>query len=833
MAKRYIGDAVITITYHDTAEDPRAADYRGTIQAGGHTWKFDGLHAPASGFRFAYDSPQAYDEMAVSAVGFATYYSWNNRGDDTPSWAPSADVADAIAEATQWAQDDRGKYEVRRTPKGKAASVGESESESDNEDEDKRDESWVTLYDYEALKLMPGWTGGQDDPLYAISSSGGANYAWVFQDAIANLDADIARVKKIGRNEYQLGNGTFTKKEIDELHTIRDALVMTLDDPENYSSPESEEARRRPRTGLVMESKALAAARAKLAAHGMSIQKTGHGDYRVYPRGSRNPDEGYFTDDLDDAVATGISIAQKHTTDLPQLPQHTHIVMRDFSTLPEVIEHARQEGATHVLLADRHTALYFPVAGGRYEEARVWREAGYWHAEAKNKRVLVNQLPAGAEPIVNAQMAEEISHGFRVHKFYLIDLVTGAKLDGPFDSHRKAEAALSKSKFDVYIWHPEHTGDRPPEPQAPPHTTTEASLGGHIARDYIAVDPGGRVVAGPFKDYGKAKQHADRARGHVEFKMGEAVRHTVRDPSELRYEIEKTRHGWTVVAYSPSGVRMPLTTYPTHESAVTGLPADKAAMSNPYYKTMGEAGRKKKTLSDEEIGAQYAQDQVAGEYFMDWVRNQMIEAEEMGRREPGSVFPLGTKAAYKKLARNMLQQLEWDTKREMDPHEIHNLGATDPRAFFSGFVEELKSDSTVNWLADEIETIHKQSGGPEVDEARAGSGELPEELKSVIGTLAHNRQFTIQDLEQYTQFDRPHIASRAKSMIGKMVKMGYLERTSRGHYFPTKAGWAWIDGGMNEAHRPHAPAPHMLPPGPVRHRRRPARRPVSARRRAR
>jgi len=94
--------------------------------------------------------------------------------------------------------------------------------------DNERDERWIDFYDDEALKLMQGWTGGENDPLYAISSSGG-NYAWVFSDAIENLDADIESVKKIGRNKYQLGKGTFTKQEIDELRTIRDALAMALE----------------------------------------------------------------------------------------------------------------------------------------------------------------------------------------------------------------------------------------------------------------------------------------------------------------------------------------------------------------------------------------------------------------------------------------------------------------------------------------------------------------------------------------------------------------------------------------------------------------------------
>ena len=96
-----------------------------------------------------------------------------------------------------------------------------------NNDRDQRE---VTLYDDDVLEIMQGWTGGIDDPLYAISSTGGRNYAWVFQDAIANLDSDIRRVHKVGRNQYQLGKGIFTKKEIDELHQIRDALQYALED---------------------------------------------------------------------------------------------------------------------------------------------------------------------------------------------------------------------------------------------------------------------------------------------------------------------------------------------------------------------------------------------------------------------------------------------------------------------------------------------------------------------------------------------------------------------------------------------------------------------------
>lgn len=112
MAKRYIGDAVITISYRDQG------DYAGTITVGKLTWRFDGLHAPRSGFArgVAYDSSHAYDVMAASAASFGSYFTSRNRGRDTPDWAPPPDVADAIDEATSWAKNDRGDHDVRRRP---------------------------------------------------------------------------------------------------------------------------------------------------------------------------------------------------------------------------------------------------------------------------------------------------------------------------------------------------------------------------------------------------------------------------------------------------------------------------------------------------------------------------------------------------------------------------------------------------------------------------------------------------------------------------------------------------------------------------------------------
>jgi hypothetical protein len=116
------------------------------------------------------------------------------------------------------------------------------DDDNQEEEKDERDTRKIAIYNDEALEKMQGWAGGQSDPLYAISSTGGWNYAWVFEDAIVNIDRDLRSVKKIGRNRYQLGQGEFTKKEIDELEYIRDALQMALDDPESeLPSDETEE----------------------------------------------------------------------------------------------------------------------------------------------------------------------------------------------------------------------------------------------------------------------------------------------------------------------------------------------------------------------------------------------------------------------------------------------------------------------------------------------------------------------------------------------------------------------------------------------------------------
>jgi hypothetical protein len=615
---------------------------------------------------------------------------------------------------------------------------------------DDRDQRWIIIYDDEARELMSGWTGGQTDPLYAISSSGGANYAWVFEDAIANLEKDIASVKKLGKDKFQLGKGTFTKKEIEQLHIIRDALEVALaSGGEVGESRGVNEAKKTPgyarvvwsgtqvqvfcwsgegrkpfcevvgsdgttqavrdekhgiefaehvqahtnvgvrvsdaftaarkelgygkftsfvqrgrgrvaAAGMVNDSKALTAARAQLAAHGMLIKKTDN-EYRVYPKGNRDPDVGYFTDDLDDAVATGIRMAGGKVSEQ---------YVADFPSVVEALESAQQQGATYAAHSGGKCCVFFPLsAGAGYEKVEVFKRLGKWHVGARSPRPKGVQLPSFAKPIgdivfglrpsgvrearhvempwvppalaregITPVMLDVVLNGvgdgskIRPGQSVVIDRDGYAPLrEGGYITLRRATPGLS-SFGDYYV-----LTDKGADLLRRWRLESRKIAGRrNEVRDYIAVDPKGRRVGGPFKHYDSAKRSADEAGGHVEFTMGEA--------------------------------------------------------------------RKGRAPSEAERGKIYAQDQVAGDHFMGWVRDQIAEAEEMRRRDPSSVFPLRTKADFRKLARNMLQQLEWDTKREL----------FESQEFYEGFSRELKSDSTINWLADEIELISR----PEANEAR-------------------------------------------------------------------------------------------------------------------
>jgi DNA-binding MarR family transcriptional regulator len=96
-----------------------------------------------------------------------------------------------------------------------------------------------------------------------------------------------------------------------------------------------------------------------------------------------------------------------------------------------------------------------------------------------------------------------------------------------------------------------------------------------------------------------------------------------------------------------------------------------------------------------ERGEQYAREQIDSDYFMDWVREQLLEAS---KADPSEMLPLETKADAMVIAKNMLNQLAQDTQRAH--HES--------KEFYEGFRKTC--DNSRDWLADELLTIKGEMG---------------------------------------------------------------------------------------------------------------------------
>lgn len=117
-------------------------------------------------------------------------------------------------------------------------------------------------------------------------------------------------------------------------------------------------------------------------------------------------------------------------------------------------------------------------------------------------------------------------------------------------------------------------------------------------------------------------------------------------------------------------------------------------------------------------GEQYAGDQLTSNFFQDWVFDQLREAREMEKKDPGSIaagFETRTIArsinASKRLARRMLEQLRWDISRDIGGSEVEpyldkagvegRIGRDLRDAFSGGVRTTLSSDETATWLAEE------------------------------------------------------------------------------------------------------------------------------------
>lgn len=142
-----------------------------------------------------------------------------------------------------------------------------------------------------------------------------------------------------------------------------------------------------------------------------------------------------------------------------------------------------------------------------------------------------------------------------------------------------------------------------------------------------------------------------------------------------------------------------------HEAARQLEASFRSSAENGEYDRVGKTTEAPRVREDdaEAAGAAYAQEQLESDHFMDWVREQLVEASKMPASD---VLPLEDKHDAKIISRNMLQQLEWDTRREHDGNA----------EFYKGFRETL--DMNREWLAEELLTMNQEIHGGGVVEAR-------------------------------------------------------------------------------------------------------------------
>ena len=115
MIQRFIGELEIKLQYLGRSDDNRAKYLGYILLINGDRYNFTDL---CSGVGLPGTRAEDYDEMAEAAVNFASFYSSDNQDDDTPTWAPTEELADAITEAATWGMKEDGGYIIWRKQKG-------------------------------------------------------------------------------------------------------------------------------------------------------------------------------------------------------------------------------------------------------------------------------------------------------------------------------------------------------------------------------------------------------------------------------------------------------------------------------------------------------------------------------------------------------------------------------------------------------------------------------------------------------------------------------------------------------------------------------------------
>lgn len=424
----------------------------------------------------------------------------------------------------------------------------------------------------------------------------------------------------------------------------------------------------------------------------------------------RRPREVWPTPDT-----TGVRETRKSSMHTPQC--RSPRVVADFNTLDDLISHAARDlGATHASGDEANTKLYFPRGGQfPYEEATVWRKNGYWHAQGPSARTGIARLPSDARSIGgrSERRAAEAPNSDVIH------VAPGIEVRRMGSIERGANYRMVDGWAVVVDGRPWQPWMIKSEAMKLAKKVAAERKGTGVVKDYIAVDRRGKTIAGPFKTYGPAKDAAGTAgtvqyvRAGVEARAGG----TRGGPARKYWIVEQSQYGlWAQVGrfHSKAAAERFAAKVPGKVQVVHAYPS---GHNHPVQKGVGttEARRAPRGAPDpleqaKAAGAAYAEDQINGDHFRDWVREQLHAASRM---DPSERLPLETNADAMVIARNMFQDLEWDTKRQMDNRDLAALGVTTPeeaRAFYTGFKEILNSSR--DWLADELLEIKQEMDRP-------------------------------------------------------------------------------------------------------------------------
>lgn len=402
-------------------------------------------------------------------------------------------------------------------------------------------------------------------------------------------------------------------------------------------------------------------------------------------------------------------------------------IVADFNTLDDLISHAARDlGATHVAGTEASTKIYFPRGGQfPYEEATVWRKNGYWHAQGPGARTGVERLPAGAKPIAargagQRRAAETRRSSPPIAQIVIRRFGNGLATADAYDSAGHLRSGISSPTDLNYVEKKMATGRR----------WARKIFGATHVEDYAAVDHRDRVIAGPFKHYSDAQSAAGPA-GHVKFvPAGRGASEAHRGaPEETMQSLAWEADDLVKQLGSPPnavGFLRRVRDSEFYRPAPVGSPNDhpsRAELKGWIARWKGElrvkhgsprvreAGRHEQVgdhENDESRGEAYADEQLASPYFMDWSWGQMVE---------GAKLPPDQRLTdMRQIAKNMLQDVEYDTRRDL----------SETREFFEGFRRRLKAKETIDWLAEELGEMQAQIGGTSaVAESGAQEGWRP------------------------------------------------------------------------------------------------------------